>query len=61
MANSECQARYEQGGSMRCSRCGFVWDYDDPEPPSCLTDNDLKAAEHQRGRVALDRIKKSLE
>ena len=30
-----CQARLGPDGQMRCPRCSFVWDTDDPEPPTC--------------------------
>ena len=44
-----CEARYE-AGSYRCDKCGFIWDYEDPEPPECLTDN------KQSGREALNKL-----
>lgn len=32
---STCAARQEASQQMRCTRCGYVWDLDDPEPPTC--------------------------
>lgn len=30
-----CAARPGADQQMRCTRCGLVWDIDDPEPPTC--------------------------
>lgn len=30
-----CAARQDATQQMRCLRCGYVWDIDDPEPPTC--------------------------
>lgn len=39
---------------MHCGRCGLQWDVKDPEPPECLTDEQLS---RQRGREQLDKLK----
>ena len=35
-----CQAR-QYSDQMQCARCGLAWDVKDPEPPKCLTPNEL--------------------
>jgi len=35
-----CKAR-RCNDEMHCHRCGFAWDVKDPEPPKCLTPNQL--------------------
>ena len=30
-----CAARQGADQQMRCTRCGYAWDLDDPEPPTC--------------------------
>lgn len=30
-----CAARPGADQQMHCGRCGYVWDLDDPEPPTC--------------------------
>lgn len=32
---TSCAARPGADQQMRCTRCGLVWDIDDPEPPGC--------------------------
>lgn len=51
-----CKAR-QYSDQMQCGRCGLAWDVSDPEPPECLTDKELQ---RQRGREALDNMKRSL-
>lgn len=34
-----CGKRYE-GGQMVCDRCGFTWDMNDPDPPTCRDENE---------------------
>jgi len=38
---STCKARRENDG-MCCHRCGFTWDVNDPNPPECKTDKQLR-------------------
>ena len=37
-----CMAHYN-GSGYTCDYCGYVWDYNDGEPPACLSE-----AEHSR-------------
>jgi len=39
--NGPCKAR-QYSDEMHCGRCGLVWDVNDPEPPTCATDQQLK-------------------
>lgn len=52
-----CQARHQGGNEMCCTRCGFLWDADDPEPPDCLTDTQIS---RQRGAAAIKQMKDEL-
>lgn len=57
MVKSNCKAVC-RGDCMYCNRCHLSWDLNDPEPPECVTDEELK---HRRGREALDKIKEALK
>lgn len=52
-----CEAR-RYGEEMQCARCGLAWDVNDPDPPPCRTDDQVR---QQHGREALDRIKNQLK
>lgn len=32
-----------------CDRCGLVWDMNDPEPPECMTDEEIQAEINRKG------------
>jgi len=48
-----CKKYYTHSGYV-CDRCGFIWDYDDKEPPLCLTDIEHSGKIHI---AAIERIK----
>lgn len=48
-----CEARNE-GGTMCCHRCGFEWDTNDPEPPTCRTEKELGQATINRLKMQVD-------
>ena len=64
MSRPECKA-YQMSDQKCCDRCGLVWDMNDPEPPTCLTDtqivnnNLLKAS--KRFRDAMPTVKQAAE
>lgn len=39
-APKSCAGRV-YGSETHCSRCGYVWDTNDPDPPKCKTPRDL--------------------
>lgn len=51
-----CQVRYSNG-SLHCDRCGLTWDYNDPEPPTCLTKEELNKL---HGRETFKKLKRML-
>ena len=36
-----CQS-YTRGQDNHCDRCGYVWGINDPDPPQCKTDKQIK-------------------
>ena len=34
MGNNNCEAR-QYSDQMICTKCGLVWDTNDPDPPKC--------------------------
>jgi len=36
-----------------CNRCGYVWDLNDDDPPTCKSDDDIQLERNQRGINAL--------
>lgn len=57
----ECQAR-QFSDQKHCGRCELVWDTNDPEPPECLTDEEIaKRKGHEAASVILDRLKQQPE
>ena len=56
-AMSECKA-IQYSDQMCCGRCGLAWDVNDPEPPECLTEEELR---RRKGREALDKIKEKMD
>lgn len=57
MNNEKCEARHQGGNEMCCTRCGLLWDADDPEPPECLTDAQVS---RQVGCTAIKMMKELL-
>lgn len=39
---NKCEAK-QYSDQMCCGRCGLTWDVNDPEPPKCLTTEQVKA------------------
>lgn len=51
-----CSAR-QYSDQKQCDRCGLIWDMNDPDPPKCKTDEELR---REHGREALEGIKRAL-
>lgn len=50
-----CKAR-RHSDQMCCGRCGHSWDVNDPDPPECLTDEQIAARKiRPRGKSTLGR------
>lgn len=47
-----CQS-IQYSDQMQCGRCGYTYDVNDPDPPECVTDEELsdKKAIHARKAV----------
>ena len=52
----KCTAR-QYSDQMNCHRCGLVWDMNDPDPPRCKTDEQLR---REAGTEWISRIKQCL-
>ena len=46
------------GQEKACVRCGYIWDLNDPEPPTCKTKNELSV---ERNNRHLAKIRKDLK
>ena len=42
----------------RCERCNLTWDMNDPEPPECLTDQEIQNNINRRNMAELKRVLK---
>ena len=47
-----CKA-YQMSDQKCCDRCGLVWDMNDPEPPTCLTEQEAQDRVNRRGMAKL--------
>lgn len=47
-----CEA-VQQSDQKVCTRCGFVWDMNDPDPPKCLSPYEV-------GKRHIDKLKKDV-
>ena len=57
MITKTCEAE-TVGQEHACTRCGYVWDINDPEPPKCKTKGELQA---EKNRRSIARLKESLK
>ena len=48
--NNRCEA-VQVSDQMCCGRCGLAWDVNDPEPPECLTTEQVKAQRIQERKL----------
>ena len=51
-----CKAR-TTGDQKLCYRCNLAWDINDPDPPQCRTDDELRL---ERGLVAITNMREVL-
>jgi len=49
-----CEALYFADQTKACRKCGLYWDANDPDPPECLTDQQI-------GNNAIREIKKDMD
>ena len=57
-----CRAYRDHGTTtMVCNRCGYQWDMDDPDPPTCKTWDDIKQERRDREQAIRDRRKQIAE
>ena len=54
---TSCEAE-TVGQEHACTRCGFVWDINDPDPPRCKTNNELLV---ERNNRQLTKLRESLK
>lgn len=47
----------QYGDQMQCHVCGKAWDVNDPEPPECITESELKKA---RGLEQCKKLRRKL-
>lgn len=56
----KCAAR-TIGQELHCSRCGYVWDVNDPEPPKCKTLRDLYVEKQsKKNKAFIAKLKRQL-
>lgn len=39
------------GDQIHCHVCGKQWDYDDPEPPECISEEEKKRRQESRQKA----------
>lgn len=44
------------GQEHACTRCSYVWDLNDPEPPQCKTDSELLVERNTRRLAELREV-----
>lgn len=54
---NSCQAR-TSGTERHCHRCGYTWDLNDPEPPTCKTDKQIRI---EKGEAHLARLREKMK